>query len=927
MTRYRMGLTARVASIIGAALLLTNLIACKPAMGTDELLRQAQQYRQTGDKQAAIIQLKNLLQQQPNHAQGRLLLGLVYVESDDPVSAEKELRKASKLGAKAYDVMPPLGKAMLMQGQFDKVLAEITQDAGNPDQAEITLLHANAQLGLANVATAKDLFEQVRKKNPDSSDALLGLAKIAVASQQLDSATQLIAYALAKNPVAIDCLRFNGDLLRMQGKNDAAHVAYGKILKLKPDNMQAHLDIANLHIQTGKFADAKAAIDAARKISPNHLLLAYTQGLLDFRQAKYKTAMESLQQVLRAVPDHMPSLLLMGMVQLALDSDQQAELYLRKFIDMSPGHVYASKMLASIALKANNPNEAIALLQPMVETDKNDPDLLAMMGQSHMRTQNYSKAVDYFQKASDLAPHSAKLHMAVGLNRLGIGENARAIAELERAASIDTNGTEAGTLLVMMYLSNKDYDKALVAANAMEKQHQKNPLAHNLKGGVFLAKQDTASARASFLQALALDSGYLPALDNLAQLDMLEKKPEQAMQRYEDALAKNKKNTGLMTALSKLAAAQGKSADAIRWLERAASENPDSLPLAMLLIDAYQRSGAKEKSLALAQKIQSAYPSDVGALALLAQIQFSNGKYNQALENYRRLATLQPDTVALQMRIANVQMAQNDLDGALASAQNAIVLQADALEAQALAVALLVKKSKFADAIAITRTVQQQRPAAPAGMILEGDVWTAQNKLPDALQAYERGFKISKDGKLLIKIHQSLTQAGKIKDADARLAQWLQEHPTDLVTRLYFAGTRLARKEYKLAILEYEKIILQDPKNVSALNDIAWIFQQEKDSRARAFAERAYALNAANPAVLDTLGWILLEQGDTARAVSLLQKANALAPTAAEISYHLGMGLAKTGDRRGARTQFEQLLAANKNFPKRGEIEALLAQP
>ena len=52
-----------------------------------------------------------------------------------------------------------------------------------------------------------------------------------------------------------------------------------------------------------------------------------------------------------------------------------------------------------------------------------------------------------------------------------------------------------------------------------------------------------------------------------------------------------------------------------------------------------------------------------------------------------------------------------------------------------------------------------------------------------------------------------------------------------------------------------------------------------------------------------------------------------MAPGVAEIRYHLGMGLAKSGDRRGARTQFEQLLALNKDFPARDEVKAMLAQP
>jgi putative PEP-CTERM system TPR-repeat lipoprotein len=288
---------------------------------------------------------------------------------------------------------------------------------------------------------------------------------------------------------------------------------------------------------------------------------------------------------------------------------------------------------------------------------------------------------------------------------------------------------------------------------------------------------------------------------------------------------------------------------------------------------------------------------------------------------------LQPDSAALQMRMARVQVAQNDFDGALDSARNAIGLQSDALEAQALAVALLIKKNNFPDALAIAKTVQQQRPAAAAGSMFEGDILAAQNKLPDALHAYERGFKVGKDGNLLIKIHQMLLKDGKRQDADLRLAQWLQEHPTDMTTRLYFAGTKLTNKQYKLAMQEYEKILLQEPRNVIALNDMAWLCQQEKDSRARSFAERALALNASNPAVLDTLGWILLELGDTARAVPLLQKASALAPTASDIRYHLGMGLVKAGDRRAARVQFERLLAENKDFSRRDEIETILAQP
>lgn len=926
MARHTIGLTTRLKMTISAALLLTSLAACNRPQNTDALLAEAKQYRQKGESKAAIIQLKNAVQKEPDNAQARLLLGEMYIESGDTVSAEKELRKAQTLGMKPEDIMPRLGKVMLMQGQFEKLLDEIKASPGTPNQTEFIALRANANLGLGNVEQAKELFELALKKNPDLNDALFGLAKIAVLSQQLSTAAQLIEQALTKNPSDIDCLRFKGDLLRMQGQNDAARLVYTQILKLRPDNTQAHIDIANLHIQAGKFAEAKTAINAAHKTAPNNLLVTYTQAVLDFREAKFKSALESLQKVLRVEPEHMPSLVLMGSVQLALGSYQQAEQYLQKFLGANPTHLYASKMLASIALKTGKPEAVIDLLVPLLRANQNDVQLLALAGEAHMQAKHFSKAADYFQKASDLAPQTASLHTALGLSRLGTGENARAIAELERATGLGAKGAQAGIMLVMTHLRSKQYDKALAAVKAMEPQQVKNPMVHNLKGGVFVARNDMAAARASFQQALALDPVYLPALENLAQLDLLEKKPEQARQRLEAALAKDKKSASLMTLLAKLAIVQGNKAEAARWLERATTENPDALPPAMLLADFYRRSGEMEKSLVLARKLQASNPANPDTLALLAQVQLTNGNYDAALESYTKLAVLQPASAAVQMRIANAQVALNDKAGALVSAKKALHLKEDLFEAQLLAAALLVEKKDYPEALKITQAVQKQRAGAPDGLRLEGDVWMAQNKPLDALKLYERAFGMSKSGPLLIKIHQSLILAGKTQDANMRITRWLQEHPADLTTRLYFASNKLSNKEYKLAIEQFEKIVQQDPKNVIALNNLAWAYQQGKDDRALAFAERAYKLAATNPVILDTLGWILVEKGDPARALPLLQKASSLAPNATEIRYHLGLGLMKSGDKRGARTQFEQLLASNKDFPKRDEVKAMLAQ-
>lgn len=924
MSRFPIHPTTRHARRAALMLLTLTLASCNSARDTNALMAEARQYRGQGETKAAIIELKNALQKTPDDARARLLLGEVYIDAGDAVSAEKEVRKAEALGMAAVEIMPRLGKVLLMQGQYQKLLDDIKPDPASPHQTGLLVLRANAYLGLGDKAQAQTLYDDLLAKNPDLAEAMLGQARIAAMSQRLDLATQAIERALAKHPDNIECLRFKGDLLRLQGQDAAALQAYKQVLTLQPNNTQAHIDSAALLIQGKKLVEARAEINAARKNAPNSLPVIYTQALLDFQEAKYPAARDALQQILRVAPDQMQSLLLMGSVQLAMGSYLEAEISMRKFLDANPRHVYASKRLAGLLIKNGKTDDAIAVLEPVLADNRTDVELLALAGQAQMQAKHFTKAADYFQTASDLAPQTASLHTSLGLSRLGAGDSARAVAELEQASALDDKNGRAGILLVMTYLRSQQYDKALSAVAAMERLDGKNPLVQNLKGGILLSKRDLAGARAGFERALALDPFYLPALENLAHMDLAEKKPEQARQRYEAALAKDKKNVGLMMALSKLAAGQNNNAEAVRWMERATADHPEALTPGILLANLYLRSGEKQKSLKLAQALLTSHPADPDALNLLAQNQIANGNYDAGLDSYTKLAALQPGSAVVQLHLAYAQVALKDRDGALVSVKKALRLKEDWFEAQVLAVSLLVENKNYPEALAIAQAVQRQRVELPAGLTLEGDIWMAQHKPQDALRAYEQAFKMSKLPPLAIKIHQALLLAGKTKEASLQAAQWLQQHPTDLSVRLYLASADLANGEYKPAINLFEAIVRQDPKNVVALNNLAWAYQHEKDERALATAERAYQLAGANPGILDTLGWILLDKGDTGRALPLLQKAKAGAPDATEIGYHLGLALMKSGDKRAARTQFEQLLAANKDFPKRPEVKALL---
>ncbi|SFM47672.1 XrtA/PEP-CTERM system TPR-repeat protein PrsT [Rugamonas rubra] len=909
-------------AVLAAALALSG---CARHDGAAQMA-QARQYQQQGKTRAAIIEMKNVLQQESGNGAARLLLGELYLDTGDVLSADKELRRALALGAPKPQVLPALGRALLQQGQFEQLDALLADTEAQP---VYLVLRGNAALGRNQIEPAAKLFEQALRGQPGHAGALLGQARLALARRQPQAALLLVEQALQGNPDEPDHLRLKGDLLRLQGDSAGALLAYQRIVRLRPEQAQAQVDIANLHLQAGRIEQAKAALALARKAGPGQLLVVYTQALIDFREGRLAASLDQLQQVLRVAPEHMPSVLLCGAVQLGLGAYQQAEQQLARFLAANPGQVYASKLMATVALKNGAPEQALQLLEPLLEpaggARQGDVELLTLAGEAYMQGRKFDKAAAAFEQASALAPQAAMLHAALGVSRIGMGESGRAIAELERAASLEPKGGRAGVLLVLTHLRAKDYPKALAAVKQMERQQGGNPLVHNLKGGVLLASRDVAGARASFEHALTLDPLYLPALENLAQLDTLEKHPELARQRYEAALRRAPKNAAILGALAKLATAQGKPAEARVWLERAARDNPEALAPAMLLAHFYLRSGEQQKALVQAQKLQASNPGNADALALLAEAQTATGQLEPAADSMAKLALLQPASAAVQMRLSTAQLSAGDIAGAVRSLRKALALQPDLPQAQAALVQLLTAQAGYAPALALAREVQRGHAEAPLGYKLEGDVLLAQKRPEAALALYQRAFGLAPSGPLLIPLHGALKAMGRTAQGNARLRDWLAQHPADQPTRLHLASSLLADKDYPAAREQFERILRDDPANVIALNDLAWLYQQQNDGRAVALAERAYKLAPATPAVLDTLGWILAERGEHARALPLLRLASERAPEAGEIRYHLGMSLLKSGDRRGARSELEKVLAG-KDFGRRDEVKEVLTR-
>jgi putative PEP-CTERM system TPR-repeat lipoprotein len=310
----------------------------------------------------------------------------------------------------------------------------------------------------------------------------------------------------------------------------------------------------------------------------------------------------------------------------------------------------------------------------------------------------------------------------------------------------------------------------------------------------------------------------------------------------------------------------------------------------------------------------------------LALAQLAAGDRNQAIATFNRLVGALPQSPAPLMRLAAVHFGAKDYDAALQALRKALVLSPDNLEVAREIIVVQLAAGRVDDAIKEAREVQSRRPKQAIGFAMEGDVLASQKKFAEAAKLYAEASKRQPLPQLVVREHQLLKAGGQQASADAVAARWLKQHPKDAVVRLYLADLEIRNKNFRQASRQYREVLALQPENAAALNNLAWSLYELKDPAAEGYAEKAYKLAPGNPAIQDTYGWILVNQGDAERGIEMLGKAAAAAPNALEIRMHYAKALLRSGDKSTARAELEAVTNAKNESPLKAEAAELLKQ-
>lgn len=910
-----------------SALLATLLLVGCGGEKPEAMLESAKGYLAKNDPKAATIQLKNALQKNPDLAEARFLLGKALLEAGDPTGAEVELRKAQGLKYPADQVTPVLARTLLLLGQPDKVIKELAKvELSSPEaRAEMHTALAQAYLMQGKNDLAETALAAALAAQPAYAPALLGQARLKASQKDLPGAVALLDAALEKSPKLYEAWQLKGDMLAFQGNAAGAMAAYSKALEAKPDYLPAQAAIIRNLLAEGKVDDAAKQLDAMKQLAPNNPQTNYLRAMLAFQKKDYPAAREAIQQMLKVAPESPLGLQLAGMIEYELKAFPQAEAYLVKALPRTPELGIARRLLITSYLRNGQPAKALAVLEPVLDKIDKDSNMLALAGQVFVQNGQVEKAGSYFAKSAALDPKNAGKRTSLAMVNLAQGGDSDvAFRDLEQVAASDT-GNRADLALIAAHLQRREFDKALKSIATLEKKQPDNPLTYNLRGTALLGKQDVTGARQSFEKALTLDPAYFPAAANLAKLDLIAKKPDDARKRFEAVLVKDPKNGAALLALAELRAKAGGTTEEVASLiGKAVTANPTDPTPRLALIGLYLGKKEVKSALSAAQDAVAVLPEQPAILDAAGRAQQAAGDSNQALATYGKLAALKPDSTLPYLRMADIEMAAKNKEAALQSLQKALKVKPDSLEAQRGIMMLDLDAGRVKEAIAVAREVQKQRPKEAVGYLFEGDAHASRKAWPEAVSAYRSGIKeVGGNNDLPIKLHAALIAGGSTAEADRFAETWLKEHAKDARFRLYLAELASGRKDYAGAVKQYRILLEGQPDNPAVLNNLAWVAGQMKDPKALEYAEKANKLAPNQPALMDTLALLLIEKGDTARGLELLKKALEIAPDASQIRLNYARALVKAGQKTDARTELDKLAKLGDKFPAQAEVTQL----
>ena len=710
------------------------------------------------------------------------------------------------------------------------------------------------------MVTAKNALDKGNQQAAKNKypEAIIEYRRAVQADPRLGEARLKLAYAYASTGDGLNALR-----------------EYVRAADLMPENKEAQQRAGAFMLLAGQFNDAQALAERMLKRNPNdveaHILLANAlAGLKDM-----DGAVATFEKAVDLDPNRSSTYSELGTVHMVTGHKEQASASFRKAIEIDPKSASAHLSYSNFLWANGDLRQAEQEMRKALEFEPRSTTGNRAMAMYYMVTNQPAAAEPHLKIVAETMPGpESKYFLAEYYLRLRRIDDAR--ATLQPLLKEDASFVGASVRLARVeVVAGKNADAHRLIESVLARE-PKNPDALITRGKLYLAENNTVNALSTLQTAVEANPRSIDAQLALAQTYVLRGANKEATTAFNDALKLDGRNLEARLGLARLQINTGAAADAVPLVLKIVEENPRNLEARLLLLHGLMAVGDLPQATQQMNVLLQANPESATvqtAAGMLAQLKQDSAGARAA---YARALDADPRAYQALAGLLTAEMQGKQFGNAKALIEKQLALTPDdpnvlLMSAQtynALGDAFAMEK-------ALKKTVEVDPQSLQAYAML-GKMYYQQGRLDLArreLETYVGRAPNSVPGNTML--GTILQLQGRDAEAKARYNKALQTDPRAAVAANNVAWIDAnANGNLDMALQLAQTAKSQLPNRHEVDDTLGWIYYKKGLSSMAIEALQSSALKAPdNPSYNYHLALAYHQSGNNAEAKKYLEKA------------------------------------------------------
>lgn len=631
------------------------------ANNLDVRVKLGNYYLMRGRQSAAAISeaeqmAREVLQKNPKHIEGHILMSSVLFRQDHQPEAFAELNRAIEIDPLRVESYLSLARFYALTN--DKHPAEATFKRAIAVNNSSALAHYEYAKFLVqtNLDAAENEFQLATQVDPNNREARFVLASFYLVNKRYakaEDAYKALAELDKERPEGRSVL---GDYYGATGRLDEAIAIYKEVIKKSLDYAQGHYRLAELFLNKGDLANARAEVDSLLQKAANDRQAMILRARIEMQsgdQNDLKAATADLQEVLKQEPYSRLGLFFIAEASFRAGQIEEARVYASELDRNYPNYLPAKLMQAQINLATGDARAALQnsaqLLDRITQATPDrdtSPQMLADLrantlvthGAAALQLGDTKTARQDFMMAHDASPSSPDIYVNLAAVALAEHKPDEAVTFYNNALAID--GADFNSLrgLINIHAARNQIAQAHARIDQSIAAQPNNANLHFLKGQVYGFERNAAAAESEFRRALEIDANYLAAYSALGALFVNTNQQDRAIAEYSRIVERRPDNAAAYTLIGMLEMNRQHIDAAIDNYRKALAEDENAVFAANNLAWLYAEygKGHLDEAVRLAQGAMQANPGAPGFSDTLGWVYYKKGLYRAAAEQLKK---------------------------------------------------------------------------------------------------------------------------------------------------------------------------------------------------------------------------------------------------------------------------------------------------